>query len=1766
MSGTLRILYVDDEKDLLEIGKLFLEESGDFSVTIINSAPAALDLLLAEKFDAIVSDYQMLTMDGIEFLKRVRNSGSIIPFILFTGKGREEVVIQALNEGADFYLQKGGEPRAQFAELINKIRYSIERKKAESDLQASEESLSTLINGISETAFMMTPDGRILAANDTTARRLGQTYAKDLIGKNVFGLIPEHLRKSRLIKIQEVIHSGEPVHFEDVRNGRIIDQTIYPVKTPGGIIDRLAVIGIDITERKQAEEIQNINSERLRLAQRIGHTGNWELDLFTGTIWASEEAFRIFSIPQPPDSIISIGDVEAQIPERERVHRALVDLIEKGVEYDLEYSIEPTDNTERKTVHSVATLIYNNEKKPVKVAGVVHDITDRKVAEEALRESRDRLGVILASLDDAVFMVDPATRLISDCNAAATRIFGYSREEMVGKETCFLHVDQVHVEQFGREAKATYEDPGYYTREFEMRRKDGCLFPTEHFVRPVRDSEGLILYVVSVVRDITERKQAEEKLLEAKARTATVLEGIADTFYSLDKKWRFTTVNPAAEKAPFGRPASELLGKVIWEVYPGLVGTFIQQHYYDAAKNFSLEHYEGQSPLNGRWYEVFMQGRRGGVDVYMRDISDRKQAEQEQKSAHERLKEAHRLAHIGTWDWAVETDTVTWSEELYNIAGRDPSLPAPTYAELPRCYTPSSWDLLNKAVTSALTNGEPYNLELEMVRPGGSIRWTNAFGGVNRDKNGKVIGLHGTVQDITEHKREEEERTRKSEELSAAYEQLVATEEELRQNLDEINKVQSDLVKSEERFRSAMNQLPGTAWAVDSDLRYTLSQGAGLTLLGLKPDLVVGMTLYEFFGTHDPNHPVISQHLRALNGENIEYDYTHEGILFRTYLSPLHDALGKISGVNGIAFNITEQKRAKEALHESEEKYRVLTENIPGCVYRVFVKEELRMQFFNAMCEQFTGYSPRELTHGEVCSIDRLIHPDDRPRVIEMVEDAIRLHKPFEVEYRMIIKDGSTRHFLERGRPVFDTEGNPEFIDGIINDITDRKHANLELVSAQERLKEAHRMAHIGTFDWIIEPDRVTWSEELFNIMGINPIFPAPTYTELPRFYTTESWDRLNRAVIQSRSDGEPFNLELEMVRPDGSTRWTVAFGGVKHDGMGKIIGFHGTVQDITERKRAEEALRDSEIRFREQYQNNPIAIFTWQHRAGDFVLVDFNKVADTLTKGRVKDYLGKFASDLYSSRPEIISEIRQCFSERATISKELISEHFLPGRSIKTTATFAPPDMIMVHMEDITESKQAEEALKKSEEKFREFFNNAGDAIAIHELEGHFLEVNDIICRRLGYSREELMEMSPGEVDEPEYSKLVPARIQELQQTGHIVFETIHRTKNGARIPVEVSSRVITYNGAPAIISTARDISDRKRVEEALRESEARYRLLADNATDVIWTLGLNGSFTYISPSIFQLRGYTPEEVRHQSLVEVISEGSLAMVQQMMNKMLEDVKSGVILDPAVFEVEQPCRNGSSVWTESIARLLVNATGTPTEFIGVSRNTTERKRVEEALHLANKKLTLLTSVTRHDINNQLTVLMGYLGILKKKQPDSALEGYFLKIGTAAERISAMIRFTKEYEEIGVHAPAWQDCQTLVETAAKEATLGQVTVKNDLPAGSEVFADPLIIKVFYNMMDNAVRHGGKITTIRFSVDVTGDEHVIICEDDGDGIVAAEKEKIFERGFGKNTGLGLFLSREILSITGIAIKETGKSGKGARFEISVPKGMWRRIREV
>ncbi|MDD4253870.1 MAG: PAS domain-containing sensor histidine kinase [Methanofollis sp.] len=370
---------------------------------------------------------------------------------------------------------------------------------------------------------------------------------------------------------------------------------------------------------------------------------------------------------------------------------------------------------------------------------------------------------------------------------------------------------------------------------------------------------------------------------------------------------------------------------------------------------------------------------------------------------------------------------------------------------------------------------------------------------------------------------------------------------------------------------------------------------------------------------------------------------------------------------------------------------------------------------------------------------------------------------------------------------------------------------------------------------------------------------------------------------------------------------------------------------------------------------------------------------------------------------------------------------------SIRLKGTDGAATTVRVAISDITDIKDAEQALHDSEERYRLLLQNAHDMVFFYELtpdgSGKFLEVNDKICTTLGYTREELLAMNVSDINVPEQNERTPAILKDLFTHHHVTFETEYVAKDGHRGTVEISATLFNLRGRQTVLEIVRDITEHKRLEGALRET------------------------------------------------------------------------------------------------------------------------------------NKKLNLLSNITSHDINNQLLVVNGFLELLHMKVPDPELEDYFKKITSASARITAMIQFTRTYENIGVNVPVWQNIRSVITSVTTEVTPGSVVVANDLPAGTEIFADPLIFRVFYNLIQNAVQYGETITSIRFSGEERNGDYLIVGEDDGIGVPAGEKEKIFKRGFGKNTGLGLFLSREILSITGITITETGEPGKGARFEIIVPKGAYR-----
>ncbi|MDD1659301.1 MAG: PAS domain S-box protein [Methanomicrobiales archaeon] len=353
-------------------------------------------------------------------------------------------------------------------------------------------------------------------------------------------------------------------------------------------------------------------------------------------------------------------------------------------------------------------------------------------------------------------------------------------------------------------------------------------------------------------------------------------------------------------------------------------------------------------------------------------------------------------------------------------------------------------------------------------------------------------------------------------------------------------------------------------------------------------------------------------------------------------------------------------------------------------------------------------------------------------------------------------------------------------------------------------------------------------------------------------------------------------------------------------------------------------------------------------------------------------------------------------------------------------------------------------------------------------------------------------------------------------------------------------------------------DITDRKRVEEDLRLSREKYRDLVENANSIIFRSDREGNITFFNEFAQRFFGFSAAEILGRNVIGTIVPASDSAGKDLV-AMIREIRER----PDGYrnnENENIKKNGERVWISWTNRAIYNEKGEFVELLSVGNDITDRKQAEEALFAANRKLNILSNVTRHDVLNQLNVLTGYLGLVRDRVSDVDTAALLSRAWDSAWTIRKLIAFTKDYQEIGVHSPRWHDIANTVARASSPLDLDGITLEVDV-GDLQIYADPLLEKVFYGLLDNALRHGERVDRIRISSQDEGGDLAVVMEDNGVGIPVEEKEKIFARGTGKNTGYGLFIAREILSITGLSIRETGTFGKGVKFEIQIPEGAYR-----
>ena len=371
------------------------------------------------------------------------------------------------------------------------------------------------------------------------------------------------------------------------------------------------------------------------------------------------------------------------------------------------------------------------------------------------------------------------------------------------------------------------------------------------------------------------------------------------------------------------------------------------------------------------------------------------------------------------------------------------------------------------------------------------------------------------------------------------------------------------------------------------------------------------------------------------------------------------------------------------------------------------------------------------------------------------------------------------------------------------------------------------------------------------------------------------------------------------------------------------------------------------------------------------------------------------------------------------------------------------------------------------------------------------------------------------------------------------------------------------------------------------LREEERKYRGIFENSQAGIFTFDLDSKkITEINRKCAQMLRYESEELTGADLSCIIADaenrdrfvrqiregretGDIELLFTTRDKTIRQflVSASVILENVVIcsaiditsrkmaeQVIERARDDLERRVNERTRELLHANEELTAEIE------ERKRFEAAIHLANKKLNVLTSLTNHDILNQITAVVMYLALIREAETDPAVIEYLGKIEEVTQMIQKQIQFTRDFQDIGETRPRWHNIGATITGEIVGIDLKDVALDlcvDDL----EIFADAGLPKVFANLIKNALIHGELVTVIRFFYNETENDLVLSCEDNGVGIPEGAKERIFQREYSRNTEYGLFLIVEILGITGLSIKETGTQGSGARFDIHVPKGSYR-----
>jgi PAS domain S-box-containing protein len=468
----------------------------------------------------------------------------------------------------------------------------------------------------------------------------------------------------------------------------------------------------------------------------------------------------------------------------------------------------------------------------------------------------------------------------------------------------------------------------------------------------------------------------------------------------------------------------------------------------------------------------------------------------------------------------------------------------------------------------------------------------------------------------------------------------------------------------------------------------------------------------------------------------------------------------------------------------------------------------------------------------------------------------------------------------------------------------------------------------------------------------------------------------------------------------------------------------------------------------------------------------------------------------------------------------------------------------------EVLESSQLDRTkkmLQESQQQFESLFMGYPEASVHLDTQFHVINANPRFLKLFGYSAEEVEGKNINDVVAPEDMREEAESLDKDAKNGYASHNTVRKRKDGSLVPVSVSAAPVTFeNNLLGYVGIYKDITELKRAQEESEESKRHFQMLFDLMADPVAVVDGRGKILEVTRKVEEITGFKREELVGKKMrIKMFG----AKTKAVMIKSLAKRMMGMHLQP--YEVEVLKKDGGKLIYE-INAAKIDYKGKPADLV-VFRDIMERKNLEE-------KLRVVGSLTRHDVRNKLSAVTGNAYLLKRKLAGNpeALE-HLADMENAVRNVEAIFEFARTYEKLGVEGLAYVNVGKAVDGAASLfPDLKGVRIANEC-GGLTVLADSLLRQLFFNLVDDSLKYGEKLTQIRVRYEEFEDKLKLIYEDDGVGISKDAKPKLFTEGFttGKGSGYGLYLIRRMMEVYGWTISETGTHGKGAQFTIDIPK---------